>query len=132
MGIAKDKLSEGQKREVERLRQFVSRNRLDALMNSTKWRAAIDAVSGLEGYPAPFRVRGITDAQDPPLAWSRGFPEGLPLYNSIEWVELNPRPDAKGRDFTAPLRAALEAAGIPIALEKTGLRILGHKRQPRG
>jgi hypothetical protein len=132
MGVAKDKLNEEQKREVERLRQFVSRNRLDALMNSTKWRAAIDAVAGLEGYPAPFRVRRITDAQDPPVAWERGFPEGLPLYNSIEWVELDPRPDRKGRDFTAPLKTALEAAGVPIALEKTGLRILGHRRQPRG
>jgi hypothetical protein len=132
MGVAKDKLDEGQKREVERLRQFVSRNRLDALMNSTKWRAAIDAVAGLDGYPAPFRVRRITDTQDPPLEWARGFPEGLPLYNAIEWVELNPRPNPKGRDFTAPLTSALEAAGIPIALEKTGLRILGHKRQPRG
>jgi hypothetical protein len=131
MGVAKDKLNEEQKREVERLRQFVARNRLDALMNSTKWRAAIDAVSGIEGYPAPFRVRRITDAQDPPLAWGPGFPEGLPLYNSIEWVELNPRPDPKGRDFTLPLKGALEAAGVPIALEKTGLRILGHKRRPR-
>lgn len=131
MGIAKDKLNEEQKREVERLRQFVARNRLDALMNSTKWRAAIDAVAALEGYAAPFRVRRITDVQDPPLAWASGFPQGLPLYNAIEWVELNPRPDAKGRDFTAPLKSALEAAGIPIALEKTGLRILGHKRQAR-
>lgn len=44
MGIAKDKLTDARKQEVERLRQFVSRNRLDVKMNSTKWRAAIDAV----------------------------------------------------------------------------------------
>ena len=43
MGIAKDKLTDEQKREVERLRQFVSRNKFNVLMNSTKWRAAIDA-----------------------------------------------------------------------------------------
>lgn len=132
MGIAKDKLTEEQKREVERLRQFVSRNRLDVLMNGTKWRAAIDAVAGLAGYAAPFRVRRVTDTQDPPLAWSTGFPAGLPLYNAIEWIELNVRPDRKGPDFTDPLRRALQAEGIPIAIEKTGLRILGHARRERG
>src|SRR3954463_4202370 len=100
MGIAKDKLTEEQKREVERLRQFVSRNRLDVLMNSTKWRAAIDAVAGIAGYAAPYRVGGVTDPEDPPLAWSTGFPAGLPLYNAIEWIELNVRPDRKGPDFT--------------------------------
>ncbi|MBW8889906.1 MAG: hypothetical protein JF616_19270 [Fibrobacteres bacterium] len=131
MGIAKDKLTEEQKREVERLRQFVSRNRLNVLMNSTKWRAAIDAVAGIAGYPAPFRVRQITDLQDPPLSWSPGFPAGLPLYNAIEWIELDVRPDRRGPDFTDPLQRALKAAGVPIAIEETGLRILGHARPGR-
>jgi hypothetical protein len=131
MGIAKDKLTEEQKREVERLRQFVSRNRLNVLMNSTKWRAAIDAVAGIPGYAARFRVRQITDLQDPPLSWATGFPAGLPLYNAIEWIELEVRPDRKGPDFTDPLKSALAAAGVPIAIEKTGMRILGHARKAR-
>lgn len=129
MGIAKDKLTEEQKREVERLRQFVSRNKFNVLMNSTRWRAAIDAVASVEGYPAPFRVRRVTDTQDPPAAFSQGFPAGLPLYNAIEWVELDVKPDRKGRDFTADLKRALEAAGVPLAIGKMGLRILGHTRQ---
>lgn len=134
MGIAKDSLNDDQKREVERLRQFVSRNKFNVLMNSTKWRAAIDAVSALEGYPAPFRVRCVTDNQDPPPAWRTGFPAGLPLYNAIEWVELDPRPAAamgKPRDFGEAILAALKAAGIPTAVEKSGIRILGHTRQAR-
>lgn len=135
MGIAKDKLSDDQKKEVERLRQFVSRNRFNVLMNSTKWRAAIDAVSAIEGYGAPFRVRCVTDTQDPPAQWLQGFPAGLPLYNAIEWVELDPRPQAPGkgkpRDFGERIKTALEAEGIPIAVEKTGIRILGHTRQSR-
>jgi hypothetical protein len=131
MGIAKDKLTDGQKREVERLRQFVSRNKFNVLMNSTKWRAAIDAVASVAGYPAPFRVRRVTDTQDPPAAFAPGFPAGLPLYNAIEWVELDVRPDRKGPDFTTALKQALEAAGVPIEIGKTGLRILGHSRRER-
>jgi hypothetical protein len=134
MGIAKDKLNEDQKKEVERLRQFVSRNRFNVLMNSTKWRAAIDAVAAIEGYPAPFRVRCVTDTQDPPAQWNQGFPAGLPLYNAIEWVELDPRPAAGGKkapDFGDRIKVALEAAGIPLSVDKTGIRILGHTRQGR-
>ena len=128
MGVAKDKLTDEQKREVERLRQFVSRNKLNVLMNSTKWRAALDAALSLEGYPAPFRVRCVTDNQDPPLSWSAGFPAGLPLHNAIEWVELNPRPQPKGKDYAADLERVLKAAGIPIETHKTGVRIMGHTR----
>ena len=135
MGIAKDKLNEDQKKEVERLRQFVSRNRFNVLMNSTKWRAAIDAVAAIEGYSAPFRVRCVTDTQDPPAQWNQGFPAGLPLYNAIEWVELDPRPALAGKgkapDFGKRIEAALKTAGIPLSVEKTGIRILGHTRQVR-
>lgn len=135
MGIAKDKLNEDQKKEVERLRQFVSRNRFNVLMNSTKWRAAIDTVAAIEGYPAPFRVRCVTDTQDPPAQWSQGFPAGLPLYNAIEWVELDPRPAIAGKgkpvDFGERIKTALAAEGIPLAVEKTGIRILGYTRQAR-
>lgn len=89
MGIQKDKLTNDQKAEIERLRQFVARNRLDARMNGTKWRAAIDAVTGIEGYVPSFRVKAVTDAVDPPAsAWDAAFPGNVPLYNSIEWLEL--------------------------------------------
>ncbi len=135
MGIAKDKLSEEQKKEVERLRQFVSRNRFNVLMNSTKWRAAIDAVAAIPGYPAPYRIRCVTEVRDPPAAWIQGFPEGLPLYNAIEWLELNPLVVVPGkgkpRDFGADIQSALQAAGVPMAVEKTGIRILGHTRAGR-
>ncbi|MEO7958537.1 MAG: DUF6678 family protein, partial [Fibrobacteria bacterium] len=66
MGIKKDKLTDNQKKEIERLRLFVARNRLDARMNGTKWRAAIDAVMAIPGYTPSFRVKIVTDAAEPP------------------------------------------------------------------
>ena len=141
MGIAKDKLTEEQKKELERLRQFVSRNRLSSRMNGTKWRAAIDAITAIQGYRASFRYRSVTSAEDPAAqAWDEAFPRNIPLYNSIEWLELNvrsadappgkPGKQAKG-DFREALKAALGAAGIPIAESAQGVRIMGYDRPGR-
>jgi hypothetical protein len=141
MGIAKDKLTEEQKREVERLRQFVSRNRITVRMNGTKWRAAIDAVLAIPDIgQLEYKVKHITDTVDPaPGGWSPGFPAGLPLYNAIEWVELRSKIlgawDAKARskvkDIGEPIRKSLEAAGVPCEEGQEGIRILGHTRETR-
>jgi hypothetical protein len=136
MGIQKDKLSEEQKKEIERLRNFVARNRLNTRMNGTKWRAAIDAVCAIAGYQAAFRVKLVTEKTDPPVdVWDAAFPDHIPLYNSIEWLELHPasadRVDAKQKrrtDFRAALRDSLIAAGIPIQETDTGVRIVGYSR----
>jgi hypothetical protein len=141
MGIAKDKLTEEQKREVERLRQFVSRNRFTVRMNSTKWRAAIDAVMAIPEIGQPeYKVKLITDLADPaPGRWTPGFPAGLPLYNAIEWVELRTKvvgawdasTQSKGKDFGPAIRKALEAAEIPHEDGMEGIRIIGHSREKR-
>jgi hypothetical protein len=136
MGIKKDKLSEDQKHEIERLRQFVARNRLDARMNGTKWRAAIDAIQAIDGYKARFRVKCVTDAAEPPLEWDEGFPGNIPLYNSIEWLELDPagaapaggKPGKKRPDFGETLKRGLAGAGIPVAEGGPGIRIIGYAR----
>jgi hypothetical protein len=141
MGIAKDKLSEEQKREVERLRQFVSRNRITVRMNSTKWRAAIDAVIAIPDFgPPEYKVKLITDSVDPaPGGWIPGFPAGLPLYNAIEWVELrskvagawDAKTRSKVRDFGETIRKSLEAVEVPCGEGPEGIRILGHTRENR-
>jgi hypothetical protein len=137
MSIQKDKLNEGQKKEIERLRNFVSRNRLNAQMNGTKWRLAIDAIQAIPGYKASFRVKRITDSTDPVLdQWDENFPAGIPLYNSIEWLELNPYPTSipkgvvksKQENYGTKLKLALETAQIPIQSSPTGIRIIGYTR----
>jgi hypothetical protein len=152
MGIQKDKLTDEQKKEIERLRQFVARNRLEARMNGTKWRAAIDAVMAIPGYTPSFRVKIVTDAEEPPKgAWDAAFPDRIPLYNSIEWLELNPagspvpgasaaKPsggrkggqDLREAGFKEALRRELVAIGIPIEETATGIRIIGFMRTGGG
>jgi len=137
MGIKKEKLSEEQKKEVEKLRKFVSRNRLSPRMNGTKWRAAIDSITGIPEYAPSFRVKRITDSVDPlSTTWNSNFPADIPLYNSIEWLELNSqgpaifikgRP-AKRKDFSKELSQALTTMQIPIEETLTGIRIIGYAR----
>jgi hypothetical protein len=136
MALKKDKLSDAQKAELERLRPFIARQGLVARMNGAAWRAALDAVLGIEGFTPLYRVRCVRDSQDPPEAqWSGPLPQGLPLYNFIEWLEINPRP-ARGRDCSAALAAALDAAGAPWSATAGGIRIIGYERPkpagPRG
>jgi hypothetical protein len=133
MGVKKDSLTAEQKAEVERLRQFVARRRLSPTMNSTKWRAALDAVLAVPGYAPSFRCRLVTDQADPGPGWNGDVPGGLPLYNAIEWLEFNPlsrsdAPPQKGAkdrrpSFAEALRAALQGAGIPLADSPSGVRI---------
>jgi hypothetical protein len=133
MGVPKDKITDEMKKELERLRQFVARNRLDTRMNGTKWRAAIDAVAAIPGYAPAFRAKIVTEAAEPPAgAWDEAFPAHIPLYNSIEWLELRPRAAAKGEDFRGALKRELGAIGIPIEETATGIRIIGYVRQGVG
>jgi len=137
MGIKKEKLSEEQKKEVEKLREFVSRNRLNPRMNGTKWRAAIDSITSIPDYQPSFRVKRITDLIDPHSNnWNSNFPADIPLYNSIEWLELNSqgpgffinnRP-TKRKVFSKELTHALTAIQIPIEETPTGIRIIGYAR----
>lgn len=140
MGIQKDKLTQEQKQELERLRNFVSRNGLSTQMNGTKWRAAIDAIQAIPGYQASFRVKIITEAAEPPEnRWNPFFPAQIPLYNAIEWLELNPKvgapPAGPGKDrredFGEALKSALAEARIPLADSRTGVRIIGYSRTPK-
>jgi hypothetical protein len=134
MPIQKDKLTEAQKQELERIRNFVARNRLNSRMNGTKWRAVIDAVLTLEGYRPSFRFKALMAAADAPEPqWDDGFPANIPLYNSLEWLELNTRSagvslkDKRG-DFKAALQRVLEEARIPSEETHQGLRIIGYSR----
>jgi hypothetical protein len=142
MGVKKESLTAEQKLEIEKLRQFVARRRLSPVMNSTKWRAALDAVLAVPGYAPSFRAKLVTDQAEPGVdAWNPQVPGGLPLYNAIEWLEFNswsfgsaPKgaaPKDRGVPGKLPgygeaLREALKAAGIPLAESPTGVRITGY------
>jgi hypothetical protein len=136
MGIQKDKLSDDQKKEVERLRQFATRNRFELQMNSTRWRVALDTLLAIEGYSLGYRVKCITDKQEPSTQWQMDFPQGLPLYNAIEWLEVEcilPASASRELRLALPgkvqkLAQAMEVARVPFTVLPKGVRIQGYAR----
>lgn len=126
MGIAKDSLSQAQKQEVEHLRQFAARMGLTPLMNSTKWRYAIDAVT--EVLPgARYRFKLIKAKQEP-NEWLAGFPVGLPLYNAIDWLELD-LADKKLKPARESIAAAWKTGQIPHELREGLLRLTAYAKR---
>jgi hypothetical protein len=133
----KESLSEEQKRDIERLRHFIARGGYTSQMNSTKWRLLIDAILGIPGYIPSFRVKCLQDKDDPPgNQWDTSFPRGLPLYNSIAWIEFNPRvTDPKGpskpagrRGFGEAIKTSLSDAGLPFTETGSGIRVVGYTK----
>lgn len=128
MAIKKDKLSDAQKAELEKLRPFIARSGLSVKMNGGNWRSAFDAIIGITDYASSYRIRCVRDLQDPPEnQWKGPLPQGLPLYNFIEWLELNPVSSDK-RNYSTEIQEALKSAGLPFTITKTGIRLYGYVR----
>lgn len=126
MGIAKDSLSQAQKQEIEQLRQFAARMGLTPLMNSTKWRYAIDAVT--EVLPgAKYRFKPIKAKQEPG-EWQEGFPVGLPLYNAIDWIEID-LSDKKLKASREAIAAAWQTGQIPHEMRAGVLRLTAYAKR---
>lgn len=126
MGIAKDSLSQAQKQEIEQLRQFAARMGLTPLMNSTKWRYAIDAVT--EVLPgAKYRCKLIKAKQEPG-EWVVGFPTGLPLYNAIDWVEID-LTDKKLKAAREAITVAWQTGQIPHEMRAGVLRLTAYAKR---
>lgn len=132
-------LTDEQKRDLDKLRRRVERERLTSCMNDTKWDAAISAVRSVPGYRATFRVRMVTESEGDlrhGMYWSGDFPGHVPTLQFIEWLELDPLVRTRRgalvedatEDFTRPLMVALLQARIPFSLENGMIRVWGYTR----
>jgi hypothetical protein len=120
----------------ERLRDRVEREGLTSCMNDTKWAAVLAAIQAVPGYSTRFRVRLVTDRDDPPDRWEGSFPWHVPTAEFIEWLELDPvvrtprgklLPDAR-EDFSQAITQALRKVRAPFSVENGTLRIWGYLR----
>ena len=128
MALKKDVLTKAQKAELEQLRPLIVRMGLLPLMTGAAWRSALDAVMAIAGYSGLYRLRAVRDAVDPPEnRWQGPLPHGLPLYNFIEWLELNPKPQGN-RNYSAAIKQALAEAKISYSETASGIRIHGYRR----
>jgi hypothetical protein len=114
--------------------RIVQRDELVSWMNNTKWRELIAATPRAQLG----RFRALCIDEQEPCAWQPGtlWPEHLPWWSLIEWVELDPRirpgPTAAVIDHTGTFVQLLRDARVPYTLEESGLlRAWGYTRPGR-
>jgi hypothetical protein len=118
--------------ERERLRRYIESNGLGSQMNNTKWQVAIKALLAIPDYRPVFRVRRVRDIADAGSRWDASFPEHVPTYVEIEWLDVRRTSTHQpARDMTVQIISALQAAQVPFVECADAIRIVGYTRPPR-
>jgi len=123
-----------QQKDLDRLHRRINERGLASFMNDTKWKSAIMALQSISGYQVKFRTRLVTDSNDPPNHWEGGFPWHVPIFEFIEWLELDSIVRTKRgnlladheENFEPAIARALVQARIPFSLESGTVRIWGY------
>jgi hypothetical protein len=128
-----------QKQDAERLRRYIEREQLGAVMSATKWREAVQALQAIPGFVVRFRVKTVRGPEPPAGYWEGSFPWHLPQpYANIEWLDIHPvvrRPRGllvpdEVTDFTEQVTCALRAVNVPFVQQGQIIRIQGYVRPP--
>jgi hypothetical protein len=118
-----------QDEDRERLRRYILHHQLVSRMNDTKWRAAIGALLAIPDFRPTFRVRCVRDRADPPSRWDASFPEHVPTFVDIEWLDINPLSHHQpSRDFSGSITAALRSVNASFEERADAIRIVGYTR----
>ncbi|MFC5048417.1 DUF6678 family protein [Aquimarina hainanensis] len=130
----------------QQVKEIIVRKNLSSIMNDTKW---IELQKGIETLPFPpaynekliqwdkARFR-FSDLDKEPAYfgdWSSYWEEGLPVFFTIEWLEIRPRYQKylgrlvapKVIDITTALLQLLKEINIPFEQENGSVMIYGYK-----
>jgi hypothetical protein len=123
-------MTDDQREDARRLASYIERHQLVSAMNDTRWREAISCLQRIDGFSLVFRVRCVRDPIAAPLHRDRSFPWHMPPFQSIEWLDVDPRVDhtIPPQDFTDPILSVLKALPVPVSREDGYLRIWGYYR----
>ena len=80
----------GQREADLRLARYIERHQLVSATNDTKWREVVAYLRGIPGFYVEFRVRCVREPLDAVPRRDRSFPEHLPPYKHIEWLDIDP------------------------------------------
>lgn len=122
-----DFFTEGQWEGYVRERRYIEREQLRPVMNDTKWREAIHALTRIPGFVLTFRdciVRFPSATRD---GWMGGLEHMSQRFSAIEWFDINPI-NFDGKDYTDEITHALRAIHVPFTFEDGAIRIWGYLR----
>jgi len=130
----------------QQVREIVKRRNLSSVMNDTKW---LELQKGIEGLPFPpayndklilwdkakFSFKDIEKEPAYTGDWSNFWEEGMPIFFTIEWLEIRPKlRKNQGRlvppkivDETEELINLLNRLHIPFEQENGTIIIYGYK-----
>ena len=110
----------------------IERRGLASFMNTTRWRALVDAVQAELPFPPPFQLQPVIGDREPPwnveaVDYWGGWSELEPFF-AIEWMRVLPRyRKSAGRlvadewvDGTDAFRALLTRLHIPFRADEAG------------
>jgi hypothetical protein len=116
-------------KDLERLQRYIERHGLASHMNDTKWRAAIRALLGISSYRPAFRVRCVRDTSEPSKRWELSFPEHVPTFAQIEWLDVCRTTSSQHNcDVSEQIISALQTAHVPFVERDDAIRIIGYTR----
>ncbi|PVY42471.1 DUF6678 family protein [Pontibacter virosus] len=119
------------------LARILEKRRLVSVMNLTKWRALIEAMSELTHLEPAVRIKYLHDELEPvgfaPIWWDQLEQTGL---STIEWLEIKAFKEISAGllsptlqvDYTDSIQEILDRYSIPYVVEGEVFRIWGYQR----
>ena len=117
--------------------KYVSEHQLVSIMNNTKWKELVQAITADPEYNPSVNIKYIFDKENngkfSPVWWNEVERDGFKL---IEWIEINPIKEEwigaivppKTTDFSDFVKLALDKYGIPYEREVKVFKIWGYRR----
>jgi hypothetical protein len=117
-------LTEEQRKDADRLRHYIDREQLVAVMNDTKWQRLFKALESMQGW-VEFRRKDVREDEHSVGRWDADLYYMLGGWENIEWLDIMA---TRATDHTEQLLLAVREAGVPFSRQEKIIRIWGYLR----
>jgi hypothetical protein len=119
------------------VQRYIEEHQLVSIMNNTKWRELVAAITSEGSFDPPVKIRYIFDADNvggfSPVWWEEVEADG---FEQIEWLMISPVKEvpvgalvgSKQTDYTDFIRSGLDKHSIPYTLTAGIFLVKGYIR----
>ncbi len=121
----------------EPLAKYIQEQQLVSVMNNTKWKKLVSAITANPDFVPHVRLKYIFEEENKGgftlVWWEEVEQEG---FNNMEWLDINPVKEefqgilisSKLTDYTVFIKEALEKNYIPYEIHNGIFRVKGYQR----
>jgi hypothetical protein len=130
MPKSRQALEEKRIKDQARVRAYIEREQLTAVMNTTKWCELVNVMLAMPDCAPRHRIKGLRGPEPPATAWDGEWFYHPRPYESIEWLEVEcfPLPPTQRSECRKRIAHTLPAHSIPFSIENGVMRIWGYLR----